>query len=219
MLQANTHVTRCASLHCASQFRAVFVCVCLCLCVFVCVCFRCVFVCWCVFACFCVCLCVFVCWCVFVCVCVFSLCTVSVQWSVAQSACVLRALSVTLLTLSSERSQHDCAVAKNSNADRISALFTACPRNGVLQSSDDTLCNFARGLSPQRRWEHARCVRAVEYQQSAPPCAAEPSPVGWSSRFRQFVLESEGLEHRRVCSRMRSEMHSCGINWIAAISS
>ena len=30
---------------------------------------------------------------------------------------------------------------------------------GVLQSSDDTLCNFARGLSPQRRWEHAPCVR------------------------------------------------------------
>ena len=65
-------------------------------------------------------------------------------------------MSVTLLTLSSERSQHDCAVAKNSNADRISELcFTACPRTGVLKSSDDSLCNFARGLSPQRRWEHA----------------------------------------------------------------
>ena len=63
--------------------------------------------------------------------------------------------------LSSERSRHDCAVAKNSNEDRISALcFTACPQTGVLRSSDDTLCNFARGLSPQRRWEHAPlCVR------------------------------------------------------------
>ena len=49
-------------------------------------------------------------------------------------------------------------------ANRISALcFTACPRNGVLQSSDDTLlCNFARGLSPQRRWENAPCVCAVK---------------------------------------------------------
>ena len=55
----------------------------------------------------------------------------------------------TVLTLSSERSQHDCAVAKKSNTERISAIcYTACPRNGVLQSSDDTLCNFARGLSP-----------------------------------------------------------------------
>ena len=26
------------------------------------------------------------------------------------------------------------------------------PRTGVLRSSDDTLCNFERGLSPQRRW-------------------------------------------------------------------
>ena len=47
-----------------------------------------------------------------------------------------------------------------SNADRITALcFTACPQTSVLRSSDDTLCNFARGLSPQRRWEHAPCVR------------------------------------------------------------
>ena len=39
-----------------------------------------------------------------------------------------------------------------SKADRISALcFTACPRTGVLQSSDDTLCNFERGLFSQRR--------------------------------------------------------------------
>ena len=46
--------------------------------------------------------CMYVCMCVrvYVCMCVFtvhsvcSLCTVSVQWSVAQSACVLRALSV-----------------------------------------------------------------------------------------------------------------------------
>ena len=45
-----------------------------------------------------------------------------------------------------------------SEADRISALcFTACPRTCVLQSSDDTLiCNFALGLSPQRRWEQGR---------------------------------------------------------------
>ena len=62
--------------------------------------------------------------------------------------------------LSSERSGNECAVAKNSNADRNSALcFTACPRTGVLKSSDDTLCNFERGLSPQRCWEHAPCVR------------------------------------------------------------
>ena len=60
-------------------------------------------------------------------------------------------------TLSSERSRKDCPVAKNSNADRITALcFTACPQIGVLWSSDDTLCNFTWGLSPQRRWEHAR---------------------------------------------------------------
>ena len=66
-------------------------------------------------------------------------------------------MSATLLTLSSERSRHDCAVAKNSNADRISELcFIACPQIGVLWSSDDTLCNFTWGLSPQRRWEHAR---------------------------------------------------------------
>ena len=54
-------------------------------------------------------------------------------------------------------------VAKNSNADCISALcFTACPQTGVLQTSDDTLCNFARGLSQQRRWENAPCVCAVK---------------------------------------------------------
>ena len=57
--------------------------------------------------------------------------------------------SVTLLTLSSERSRNDCAVAKNSNADWISELcYIACPRTGVLKSSDDSLCNFTRGLSP-----------------------------------------------------------------------
>ena len=66
-------------------------------------------------------------------------------------------MSATLLTLSSERSRHDCAVAKNSNAHRISEFcFIACPQTGVLWSSDDTLCNYTRGLSPQRCWEHAR---------------------------------------------------------------
>ena len=36
-------------------------------------------------------------------------------------------MSATLMTLSSECSQHDCAVAKKSNADRISELCsTAC---------------------------------------------------------------------------------------------
>ena len=51
------------------------------------------------------------------------------------------------------------AVAKKSNADRISALcFTACPQTGVLRSSDKTLCNFARGLSPPLRWKNAPCV-------------------------------------------------------------
>ena len=40
--------------------------------------------------------------------------------------------------------------------------FTACPRTCVLQSSDDTRCNFALGLSPQRRWENAPCVCAVK---------------------------------------------------------
>ena len=61
-----------------------------------------------------------------------------------------KTMTVTLLMLSSERSQHDCAIAKNSNADRISAVcFTACPRTGILLSSDDTPCNFALGLSPQ----------------------------------------------------------------------
>ena len=66
---------------------------------------------------------------------------------------------------SRQPSRLDCAVVKNSNADRISALcFTACPRTGVLRSSDDTLCNFARGLSQQRCWEHAPCVFAVKPQ-------------------------------------------------------
>ena len=65
--------------------------------------------------------------------------------------------SVNLLTLSSERSRNDCGVAKNSNADWISELcYIVCPRTGVLKSSDDTLCNFTRGLSEQRRWEIAR---------------------------------------------------------------
>ena len=89
----------------------------------------------------------------------------------------------------------------------------------VFSSLLMTLSANSNGDFSQRRWERAPCVRAVEYQWSAPPCAPEPGPVGWSSRFRQFVLESEGLEHRRVCSRMRSEMRSCGINWIAAICS
>ena len=54
----------------------------------------------------------------------------------------------------------DTAVAKNSNADSNTALcFTACPQTGVLQSSDDTLCKFAWGLSPQLHREHAPCVR------------------------------------------------------------
>ena len=55
-------------------------------------------------------------------------------------------------------------VVGSMRADRTSELcFTACPRNGVLQSSDDTLlCNFALGLSPQRRWENAPCVCAVK---------------------------------------------------------
>ena len=45
----------------------------------------------------------------------------------------------------------------------ISALcFTACPRTGVLQSSDGTFCNFTRGLSPERRWDNAPCVCAVK---------------------------------------------------------
>ena len=58
------------------------------------------------------------------------------------------------------RAAKNCAVAKKTNADRNSALcFTACLRTGVLRSSDDILCNFERGLSPQRRWEHAPCVR------------------------------------------------------------
>ena len=35
-------------------------------------------------------------------------------------------MSVTLLMLSSERSRHDCAIAKNSNADRISAGLLHC---------------------------------------------------------------------------------------------
>ena len=65
--------------------------------------------------------------------------------------------SVNLLTLSSERSRNDCGVAKNSNADWNSELcYIVCPRTGVLKSSDDTLCNFTRGLSEQRRWENAR---------------------------------------------------------------
>ena len=56
-------------------------------------------------------------------------------------------------------------VAKNSNAVRNSALyFTACLRTGVLRSSDDTLCNFERGLSPQRRWVNAPCVCAAKPQ-------------------------------------------------------
>ena len=37
-------------------------------------------------------------------------------------------------------SKVNCAVAKNSSADRISEhCFTVCPRTGVLQSSEDTL--------------------------------------------------------------------------------
>ena len=66
---------------------------------------QCVCLCVCVFVCLCVCVCV--CVCVFVCVC--SLCTVSVQWSVAQSACVLRALSVHAVFSFAERGcrRHD----------------------------------------------------------------------------------------------------------------
>ena len=66
---------------------------------------------------------------------------VSVKWLLAESSRTrarrTRNFSCPVqLTLSSERSRHDCAVAKNSNADRISALcFTACPRTGVLRSS------------------------------------------------------------------------------------
>ena len=50
----------------------------------------------CMYVCVCVCMCMYVCVyvCMYVCVCLCSLCTVSVQRSVAQSACVLRALSV-----------------------------------------------------------------------------------------------------------------------------
>ena len=59
VLQVNTHVTRCASLHCASQFRAVCVYVCRCVCVYVCV-----------YVCMCMCVYVCMCVCVYVCVCV-----------------------------------------------------------------------------------------------------------------------------------------------------
>ena len=48
--------------------------------------FSCSMLCLCVFVCVCVCVCLFVC------LCVCSLCTMSEQRSVAQSACVLRAL-------------------------------------------------------------------------------------------------------------------------------
>ena len=49
-------------------------------------------------------------------------------------------MSSVQLTLSSERSRNERAVAKNSNADRNMELcFTACQRTGVLRSSDDTL--------------------------------------------------------------------------------
>ena len=92
------------------------------------------------------------------------------------------------LTLSIERSRHDCAVAKNSNADRISALcFTAYPRTGVLRSSDDTLCHFARGLSPQRGWEHAPCVRVAK------PCF----PCSLTCAKRISSLNSIPIEHRK----------------------
>ena len=70
-------------------------------------------------------------------------------------------LSPVQLTLQRERSRHDCAVAKNSNTDRISALcFTACLRTGVLRSSDDTFCHVARGHFLQHRGEHAHCEAA-----------------------------------------------------------
>ena len=58
-------------------------------------------------------------------------------------------ISVTLLTLSSDSSRYDCVVAKNSNADRISALcFIACPRNGVLWFSNDTHLQLHMGTFP-----------------------------------------------------------------------
>ena len=41
-----------------------------------------------------VCMCMCMCMCMRMCMCMCSLCTLSVQWSVAQSVCVLRALSV-----------------------------------------------------------------------------------------------------------------------------
>ena len=54
-------------------------------------------------------------------------------------------------------SAHGMTVLLRRTPTQTAALcFTACPQTGVLRSSDDTLCNFARGLSPQRRWEHER---------------------------------------------------------------
>ena len=51
------------------------------------------------------------------------------------------------LTISSDRSRPDCAVAKNCNEDGTSAFcFTACSRAGVLRTSKNTLCCFAQYL-------------------------------------------------------------------------
>ena len=55
------------------------------------------------------------------------------------------------------------AAKKNTNADRISALsFTACPRTGVLQSSDDTLCNFARDFPTTSLGTCSLCARCED---------------------------------------------------------
>ena len=67
-------------------------------------------------------------------------------------------VSAVQLTLSSERSRHDCAVAKNSNADRISALcFTAFQAIACC-------CPFARGRhgksKPRPVLAHRRSIAA-----------------------------------------------------------
>ena len=118
--------------------------------------------------------------------------------------------SVNLLTLSSERSRNDCGVAKNSNADWISELcYTVCPRTGVLKSSDDTLCNFERGLFPQRRWENATHT-ASRHSVSL--------PVLWNNLdHRRNLLLNLGSGHATVRFCTRSCSVICSLSKISSM--
>ena len=92
----------------------------------------------------------------------------------------------------------DCAVAKNSNADRISALcFTACPRTGVLT-------NFARGLSPQRRW-------ASFIPSNTQDCSKLGTTMGWKwfSRIceRQHQVGPDQNGHNLPSRRLEHWRH------------